>query len=111
VHVTSPPFVTGLRTNGTIIKLASGDEPVLHIRVQVMDLWDSVRVDAPPAETVVSVKRAALDALYPDGADAAGLVVRLHGYEILDEAQSLSEVGVRDGSILLLVARRRRPVR
>jgi len=103
--------VTGLRTNGTILRLASADEPVLHIRVQVMDLWDSVRVDAPPTETVLSVKSAALAALYPDGADPDDLVVRLHGYEILDEAQSLSEVGVRDGSILLLVARRRRPVR
>lgn len=109
--MTSAPFVTGLRTNGTVIKLASGDEPVLHIRVQVMDLWDSVRVDSPPTETILSVKGAALAALYPDGADPDALVARLHGYEILDEAQSLSEVGVRDGSILLLVARRRRPVR
>jgi hypothetical protein len=109
--VTSAPFVTGLRTNGTVIELASGDETVLHIRVQVMDLWDSVRVDAPPTETIAAVKRAALAALYPHGADADALVVRLNGYEILDEAQSLSQVGVRDGSILLLVARRRRPVR
>ena len=94
-----------------VIKLAAGDEPVFRIRVQVMDLWDSVRVDAPPSESVLTVKRAALDALYPDGTDPDALVVRLHGYEVLDEAQSLSEVGVRDGSILLLVARRRRPVR
>jgi len=76
-----------------------------------MDLWDSVRVDAPPTEAVLSVKRAALDALYPDGANPDELVVRLHGYEVLDETQSLATVGVRDGSILLLVARRRRPVR
>ena len=109
--MTSAPFVTGLRTNGTVIKLASGDEPILRIRVQVMDLWDSIRVDAPPTETILSVKRAALEALYPDGADPAELVVRLHGYEILDEAQSLGATGVKDGSILLLVARRRRPVR
>jgi hypothetical protein len=84
---------------------------VLHIRVQVADLWDSVRVDAPPTEPVLSVKRAALAALYPDGADPDELVVRLHGFEILDESRSLTEAGVRDGSILLLVARRRRPVR
>jgi hypothetical protein len=109
--VTAAPFVTGLRTNGVIIKLASGDEQVLHIRVQVADLWDSIRVDAPPTESVASVKRAALAALYPHGADPDDLVVRLHGFEILDEAQSLVAAGVRDGSILLLVARRRRPVR
>lgn len=109
--MTSAPFVTGLRTNGGVISLASGDEPVLHIRVQVADLWDSVRVDAPPSESVASVKRAALTSLYPAGADADEWVVRLHGFEILDEDRSLSDVGVRNGSILLLVSRRRRPVR
>lgn len=109
--MTSAPFVTGIRTNGAIISLASGDEPVLHIRVQVADLWDSVRVDAPPTEPVISVKRAALLELYPAGADPDEFVVRLHGFEILDEASSLSDAGVRNGSILLLVSRRRRPVR
>jgi len=109
--MTSAPFVTSLRTNGDIISLASGDETVLHIRVQVADLWDSVRVDAPPTESVASVKRAALETLYPAGTDADEFVVRLHGFEILDEERSLSDVGVRNGSILLLVSRRRRPVR
>jgi hypothetical protein len=109
--MTSAPFVSSLRTNGQVIRLASGDEPVLHLRVQVADLWDSVRVDAPATEPVKSVKRAALDAFYPDGADADDLVVRFHGFEILDEERSLSEAGVKDGSILLLVGRRRKPVK
>ncbi|MEP6905575.1 MAG: DUF2604 domain-containing protein [Gemmatimonadales bacterium] len=109
--MTSIPFVTGLRTNGEVISLASGDQPVLHIRVQVADLWDSVRVDAPQSESIASVKRAALKSLYPAGADANEWVVRLHGFEILDEDRSFSDAGVRNGSILLLVSRRRRPVR
>ena len=109
--MTSVPFVTSIRTNGEVISLASGDEPVLHIRVQVADLWDSIRVDAPPTQPVALVKRAALEALYPAGADADEFVVRLHGFEILDEESSLASAGVRNGSILLLVSRRRRPVR
>lgn len=104
-------FVTNLRTNGELIRLGSSDEPVIHIRVQVAELWDSVRVDAPPSEPVISAKRAALDALYPDGIDPEEYVVRLHGFEILDERVSLAAAGVRDGSILLLVKRRRQPVR
>jgi hypothetical protein len=84
---------------------------VLHIRVQVAELWDSVRIDAAGSEPVMSVKQAALDALYPDGALADAYVVRLHGFEVLDESASLSATGVRDGSILLLVNRRRQPVR
>ena len=107
----SAPFVTGLRTNGEVISLATGEEPAIHIRVQVADLWDSVRVDAPPTEPVISVKRAALDALYPSGIDPDEFVVRLHGFEILDEQSSLADAGVRNGSIFLLVGRRRKPVR
>jgi hypothetical protein len=105
------PFVTNLRTNGEVIRLGSGDEPVFYIRVQVAELWDSVRIDAPPSEWVISVKRAALDALYPEGIDPEEYVVRLHGFEILDESVSLVAAGVSDGSILLLVKRRRQPVR
>ena len=105
------PFVTTLRNNGEVIVLESGSEPVFHIRVQVAELWDSVRVDAATSEPVISVKTAALSALYPDGADPDRYVVRLHGFEILDESAGLAAAGVRDGSILLLVNRRRQPVR
>ena len=109
--MTAAPFVTHVRTNGEVVRLGSGDESVLHIRVQVAELWDSVRVDAPGSEPVISVKRAALDALYPEGVDPEEYVVRLHGFEILDENVGLVTAGVRDGSILLLVKRRRQPVR
>jgi hypothetical protein len=109
--MTSAPFVTGLRTNGEVISLAAGDEPVMHIRVQVADLWDSVRVDAPATEPVISIKRAALETLYPAGIDPEEFVVRLHGFEILDEESSLGGAGVKNGSIFLLVGRRRKPVR
>ncbi|HEY8164531.1 MAG TPA: hypothetical protein VIF83_03160 [Gemmatimonadaceae bacterium] len=107
----SVPFVTSLRTAGDPIKVGDSDNP-LHIRVQVADLWDSVRVDAGGDQPVTAVKRAALAEFYPDGGvDPDELVVRLHGFEILDEAKSLLDCSVRDGSILLLVSRRRRPVR
>jgi hypothetical protein len=109
--MTSAPFVTDLRTNGDLIRLGSDDEPLLHIRVQVAELWDSVRIDAPPSEPVISAKGAALDALYPGGVKPDDYVVRLRGFEILDENASLVAAGVEDGSILLLVYRRRRPVR
>lgn len=109
--MTSAPFVTDLRTNGDLIRLGSGDEPVLHIRVQVAELWDSVRIDAPASERVISAKRAALESLYPGGVNPEEYVVRLRGFEILDENASLVAAGVQDGSILLLVYRRRQPVR
>lgn len=107
----SVPFVTTLRTAGDPIKVGESENP-LHIRIQVADLWDSVRVDAGGDQPVSAVKRAALAEFYPDGGvNPDELVVRLHGFEILDESKSLADSGVRDGSILLLVSRRRRPVR
>lgn len=110
-RIMTSPFVSSLRNNGEVISLADGSAPVLQLRVQVAELWDSVRVDAPGSEPVISVKRAALDALYPDGVNPDAYVVRLHGFEVLDESASLSATGVRDGSIFLLVNRRRQPVR
>lgn len=107
----SAPFVTTLRTAGEPIRIGESSSP-FHLRVQVADLWDSIRVEADGSQPVSAVTNAALAEFYPDGGvDPDELVVRLHGFEILDEEKSLVESGVRDGSILLLVSRRRRPVR
>jgi hypothetical protein len=38
-------------------------------------------------------------------------VMKFRGWDILDEASPLSELGIDDGAILLLTHRRRRPVR
>lgn len=57
-----------------------------------------------------SVKLCALEELYPEAAAADEFVVKLHGFEVLDEDVSLAEAGVKNGSILLIADRRRRPV-
>jgi len=107
----SAPFVTELRTPAYVIVV--GDEPsaTMHIRVQAAELWDTVRVDASPSESVLAVKMAALAAFYPEGVTSDDFVAKLHGFEILHENESISSVGVRDGSTLLLTRRRRRPVK
>ena len=100
-------FVDGqLRAEGT------ADAPVRWtVRVQVPEVWDAVRLSAPPDEPVVSLKVQALEALFPDAAFHDDFVLKLHGFEVLDENASLADVGAADGSILLLTHRRRRPVR
>ena len=105
------PFVSELRTSDDVIVIAGGDGAVLHLRAQAAELWDTLRVDAPESATVASVKNAALDKFYPDGVSAAEFVVKLRGFEILDENESLAASGVRNGSTLLLSRRRRRPVK
>ncbi len=103
------PFVTSLRARRDTLVL--GNAPRLTLRVEMPEVWDTVRIQAPGTEPVSQVKEAALKALYPNGASYADFVIKLNGYEVLDESVSLSQAGVLDGSTFLLTFRRRRPVR
>lgn len=105
------PFVTELRTGDDVIVVGSGDGQVLHLRVQAAELWDTLRVDAAATEPVAAVKAAALEAFYPNGMPDGEFVVKLRGFEVLHENESLLESGVKSGSTLLVARRRRRPVR
>jgi hypothetical protein len=109
----SAPFVTGLRSRRGTIQLSPEGASAITIRVEMPEVWDVVRVVVAPTEPVLAVKVAALQALYPEASAAThgDFVVKLRGWEILDEAASLTDTGVIDGSILLLTFRRRRPVR
>lgn len=107
------PFVASLRSRAGTISLAPEGAPAITIRVEMPEVWDVVRIVVDPSEPALVVKMAALEALYPEaeGEYHADFVLKLRGWEILDEAAPLRELGVIDGSILLLTFRRRRPVR
>lgn len=106
------PFVAQLRTRGDVIALASPDGPAITIRVEMPEVWDVVRVHASPDERALTVKRRALEALLP-GSELhdEDYVLKLNGWEVLDESASLAASGAVDGSIFLVTNRRRRPVR
>jgi len=106
------PFVTQLRTRGDTIELASPDGPAITVRVQMPEVWDVVRVHASPDERAITVKRRALEAFKP-GAELRDedFVLKLNGWEVLDESASLAATGAVDGSIFLLTYRWRRAVR
>lgn len=104
------PFVAGLRARPEHVRLGRVDAHSLTVRVEIPELWDVVRIDVPPEESALAVKVAALAALHP-GADHRAYVLKLHGWEVLDEHESLARLGVVNGSIFLLTHRRRRPVR
>ena len=107
----SAPFVTALRARPGTIRLGAAGAPALTLRVQMPEVWDTVRIEAPASEPVASLKAAALGALEPDAAYHADYVLKLNGFEVLDEHASLADAGAKDGSIFLLTSRRRRPVR
>jgi hypothetical protein len=107
----SEPFVTGLRARRTTIRLTPAGVAAITIRVEMPEVWDVVRVVVAPTEPVLAVKVRALEALFPEAELHEDFVLKLRGWEILDEGASLTEAGVVDGSILLLTHRRRRAVR
>lgn len=105
------PFVTQLRTPAEAIQLAPAGAVSITIRVQLLEAWDAVKVVAEPHTTVAEVKARALFVLAPDVPQPGDVVVKLGGFEIRDEAQSLASAAVRDGATLLLHFRRRQPVK
>ncbi len=82
----------------------------MKVRAQVLEAWDAIRVDADPSASVRSLKQLALRELYPENIPDEEFVVKLNGFEILDEDAQLSATGARDGSTFLITDRRRRPV-
>jgi len=108
----SAPFVTTLRSRGTPIRLvAEGALSTWTVRVQVAEVWDAVRVEVMPTTLVRDVKQAAMAELMPDVDVLDAYVVKLRGFEVSNEALSLQAVGALNGTTLLIMARRRRPVR
>lgn len=103
-------FLAGVRTRHDPIIVGETSDSMLRFRAQVLEAWDAVRIYANGSEAVKAVKLRALDALYPDSHSSEEFVVKIHGFEILDESVSLSAAGVKDGSTLLIADRRRRPV-
>ena len=109
---TSAKFVNQLRTGGTpIVLVPDGTAEAITIRVEMAELWTALSFVALPTEPVVTVKQRALAAMYPQAANHEDFVLKLRGWEILDEHATLADAGLVDGSILLLAHRRRRAVR
>jgi len=82
----------------------------LPVRVMVQDAWDEVRLDLPPATTLGELKRRALDATRVVQ-DPDGYMLKFRGAELKNEAQSLAEAGLVPNGALIVLPRRRRPVR
>jgi hypothetical protein len=107
----STAVVGQLRANRPPIMLAQPGAGVLTLRVQVAEMWDAVRVVARSEATVAEVKQRVVAEFFPGNEFPDDFVLKLRGWEMLDEQQTLAKSGVIDGAIVLLAYRRRRPVR
>ena len=82
----------------------------LRLRVTVQDAWDEVPLDLPATTSLVDLKRAALDATKVIR-DPDEYVVKFRGFELLDESLSLADSGLVANGAVIVLPRRRRPVR
>ena len=83
---------------------------ILPVRVMVQDAWDEVRLELPSTTPLSHVKRQALEATRVTG-DPAGYLLKFRGAELLDETKSLADAGMVSNGALIVLSRRRRPVR
>jgi hypothetical protein len=83
--------------------------PLLPVRVMVTDAWDEVPLQLPTTATLGDLKRQALEATRIVR-DPAGYLVKYRGAE-LDDDLSLADAGVVPNAPLIVLGRKRRPVR
>lgn len=82
----------------------------LPLRVMVHESWDEVSLEAAPDTTVGDLKRRVLTATHAArGADAYEMKFR--GALMGDESQTLAAAGVVPNAQLIILSRRRQPVR
>ena len=103
-------LVNELRSRRAPLALASGPGAIT-IRVQVAEMWDAIRVVAHPDTSVSELKQRVVTEFFPGHEYLDDFVLKLRGWEMLDENQSLKAGGMVDRSIVLLSRRRRRAVR
>ncbi len=82
----------------------------MPVRVMVEDVWDEIRLELPSATPLVEVKRQALVAARVTR-DPAAYLIKFRGAELQDESRSLVESGLVPNGALIVLPRRRRPVR
>jgi hypothetical protein len=82
----------------------------LPVRVMVQDAWDEVMLDLPPATSLAELKRRALEATRVVRSPA-GYLLKFRGAELADESLSLADAGLVPNGAVIVLPRRRRPVR
>ena len=80
------------------------------VRVMVEDAWDQVTLELPPSTALSEVKRRALALTHTTGAPD-DYELKFRGASLSDETRGLSEAGVVTNAQLIVLRRRRRPIR
>ncbi|MBA3521603.1 MAG: hypothetical protein H0T90_03740 [Gemmatimonadales bacterium] len=82
----------------------------LPVRVMVEDVWDEIRLDLPGSTSLGELKRRALQGTGVVR-DPADYMLKWRGAELADESRSMADAGLVPNGALIVLPRRRRPVR
>jgi hypothetical protein len=82
----------------------------LPLRVMVEDVWNEVLLELPNTTPVGEIKRQALAATRVQR-DPSHYVLKFRGAELSDESCSAEDAGLVPNAALIVLGRRRRPVR
>lgn len=82
----------------------------LPLRVMVEEAWDEVNLNLPTATRLGELKRMALEAARIPR-DPSGYVLKFRGAELDDESRTLGEAGLVPNGAVIVLRRRRQPVR
>jgi hypothetical protein len=82
----------------------------LRLRVMVQDAWDEIPLDLPPGTTLAELKQLALEATRVMR-DPDEYLLKFRGAELYDESRSLADAGLVANVAVIVLPRRRRPVR
>jgi hypothetical protein len=83
----------------------------MTLRVTVADAWKTFALEAAVGESAASLKLKALASAHIDGARASSYEMKLGGALVRDESKPLGGLGVQTGASVVVLSRRRRPVR
>lgn len=90
---------------------AAAASSVMKLKVTVADTWEMFVLDAAPDQTVAGLKARALTAARIALPRADRYEVKFGGAKVKDESRTLGALGARDGSAIIVLAKRRRAVR
>lgn len=82
----------------------------VRFRVRVLESWEDVVLELEPDTPIGDIKRTALDAVHL-GVDPSRFLVKFRGAEVSDESRTLADIRVPNDAGLIVLRRRRVPVR
>ena len=80
------------------------------VRVLVLDAWDEIELEVPPDLTLQDLKREAL-ARAGVTAPPEDYLLKYRGAEVRENGATIAQAGIVPNAALIVLSRRRRPVR